>query len=187
MSDFLIQFSSYISNIFSPWILILLNIFLLLLSIPYLDFKKISYKEIVSVNCPNYIKGLIMILISLLLSGTISQIIKNIYKVNRPEYMLVIETGYSFISGHTAVAFAMSFMCLFLLFKYFKDHRYYINILHSVFFISLALLISFSRIMLNVHRYIDVIGGFVIGLLSAYLSIKIYYSIIRYVDKKIYK
>ncbi len=187
MSDFLIYFSSYISNIFSPLMLIFFNIFLCLIYIIYLNLKKIPYKEIFSVNCPNNIKAINMILISLIISGILSQIIKISFKTQRPEYMLVNETGYSFISGHTAVSFSMAFMIIYLLFKYFKDHRYYINILHSVFFISLASLISMSRLVLNVHRAIDLIGGLFVSIITLYLSITIYYSIMRYADKKIFK
>ncbi len=187
MIEFLIYFSSYISNVFSPVSLILVNIFLLSWSIIYLNVKRIPYKELLSVNCPNHIKGLIMIFFSLLISGFLAQIIKISFRVPRPDDMFVKEIGYAFISGHTATAFALGFMCIFLLFKYFKDHRYYVNLLHSVFFMSLASLVSFSRIVLQVHRSIDVIGGFIIGLLSSYISIKLYYSIIRYADKRIYK
>ncbi len=187
MLDFLIQFSLYISNIFSPWMILLLNLFLLSLSFVYLNIKKISYKEILSVNCPNWIKGLIIIFTSLIISGTLSQMIKISFKIPRPQNMLVEEVGYSFISAHSSMSFALAFACIYLLFKYFKDHRNYINILHSIFFISLASIISFSRIILQVHRFIDLIGGLIIGLMSIYLSKMIYYSIIRYADKKIYK
>ena len=178
MIDFLIYFSSYISNVFSPIILILFNIFLCLLYVIYLNIKKISYKEIFSVNCPKSIKAINMIFISLIVSGVLSQIIKISFRTQRPEDMLVDEIGYAFISAHTAMSFSVTFMIIYLLFKYFKDHRYYINLLHSAFFISLASLVSVSRLVLQVHRVIDVIGGFVVAILSTYLSIMIYYSII---------
>lgn len=163
--------------------LILLNLFLLALSFIYLNLKKISYREIFSPNCPNGVKGLMMILISLLISGLLSQIIKISFRVPRPENALVSEIGYSFISAHSAVSFALAFTCIYLLFKYFKDHRYYINVLHSAFFLSLASMIAMSRIMLQVHKFIDLAGGLIIGILSMYLSVKVYYSTIKYINK----
>ncbi len=187
MIDLLLQFSIYISNIFSPWMLLLLNLFLLSLSIIYLNIKHIPIKEIFSVNCPKGIKGLIMIFISLLISGVLSQIIKISFKIPRPTNSFINEIGYSFISAHSAVSFAFAFTCVYLIYKYYSDHRYYINLLHSVFFFSLASMIAYSRIMLHVHRFIDIIGGLLIGVISMYLSVLIYYSSIKYVNKKIFK
>ncbi len=187
MIDFLLQFSIYISNIFSPWMLLLLNLFLLSLSIVYLNIKRIPIKELFSVNCPNGIKGLMMIFISLLISGVLSQIVKISFRIPRPEGAMIEEIGYSFISAHSAMSFALAFTCIYLVFKYYKDHRDYINVLHSAFFLSWASMIAYSRIMLQVHRVIDIFGGLIIGLISVYLSIIIYFSTIKYVNKKIFK
>lgn len=139
------------------------------------------------VNCPNNIKGIIIILLSTIIAVISSQFIKFIYKIPRPENMLVLETGYSFPSGHTTVSFAICSTVIFLLFKYFKDHRFYINYLHTTLFTLTAVPISLSRLVLNVHRPIDIIFGALLGLFSTFLSIKIYYNAIKYIDKKIYK
>jgi undecaprenyl-diphosphatase len=101
--------------------------------------------------------------------------------------MLVFETGYSFPSGHATVSFAVCSTIIFLLFKYFKDHRWYINYLHVTLFTLTALLISSSRIVLQVHRPIDIVFGILFGFISTFLSIKIYYKLILYADKKIYR
>lgn len=188
MPDYLIKLSIYTTNTFSPEVLIMFCIFMLAMSVMYLNIKKIKYKELLSVNCPNNIKGVLLISLSVFLSGILSVIIKSIFKVLRPESMLVFETGYSFPSGHTAMIFSFCFTVIFVLFKYFKDHNHWLlNYLHSSLFISIALLVSFTRLVLEVHRYVDIFGGIILGAISTFLSIKIYYTITKYVDFKIFK
>lgn len=187
MSMFLIQLSIYISIIFSPEFLFLLSLFAISVSFIYLSIKRIPYREILTVNCSNGIKGVIMILLSTIIATLLSQLIKYAYRIPRPQDMLVFETGYSFPSGHTTVAFAICSTIIFLLFKYFKDHRWYINYLHITLFTLTALLIAGTRLVLQVHTLIDIIFGVLFGLTSTYLSIKIYYATMLHIDKKIYK
>jgi undecaprenyl-diphosphatase len=187
MSEFLIELAIRISDIFSPESTVFLSVILIILSVFYLKIKKIKYKEIISVNCPNNIKGILMISISVFIATVLSQLIKFIFKIPRPANMLIPENGYTFPSGHATLAFAVSSICIFLMFKYFKNYKKYINYLYTIIFILTALLIATSRVVLHVHRPIDVIVGALVGILSTFLSIKIYYNITRYVDKKIYK
>ncbi len=162
--------------------------FLLLLSTLYLNIKQIRYREVLSVNCPNNIKGVIMISLSVIISIILSGIVKQIFRVTRPNEMLVLEAGYSFPSGHTAVIFGFSFAVIFILFKYFKNHNHvYLNYLHTTLFLSIALLVSATRIVLGVHRPIDLVFGMLAGFLATYLSIKMYYTITKYVDFKTFK
>jgi membrane-associated phospholipid phosphatase len=186
MSPFAVQFSLYLSNIFSPEVLLLLTLFSISISFIYLNIKQIRYREILGVNCPNSIKGIVIVLLSTVIATILSQVIKFTYKIPRPYDMLVFETGYSFPSGHATVSFAVCSTIIFLLFKYFKDHRWYINYLHVTLFTLTALLISSSRIVLQVHRPIDIVFGILFGFISTFLSIKIYYKLILYADKKIY-
>jgi membrane-associated phospholipid phosphatase len=188
MLEFLIQVSLYVTNIFGPEVVVLFCIFMMLISFIYLNIKQIKYKEILSVNCPNNIKGIIIISLSVFLAGILSLFIKYMFKTLRPENMLVLENGYSFPSGHTAVIFSFCVSAVFILFKYFKDNnRVYLNYLHTALFVSLAFLVAFTRLVLQVHRFVDVIGGVILGVLCTFLSFKIYYNITRYVDFKIFK
>jgi len=188
MPDYLIKLSIYTTNTFSPEVLIMFCVFMLAVSVMYLNIKKIKYREILSVNCPNNIKGVMIISLSVFLSGALSVLFKSLFKILRPENMLVFESGYSFPSGHTAMIFAFCFSVIFVLFKYFKDHNHwFLNYLHSTLFISIALLVSFTRLVLQVHRYIDIVGGIVLAAISTFLSIKIYYTITKYVDFKVFK
>ncbi len=188
MSSFLILLSIYITNMFSPTVLILLCVFMISLSAMYLNVKKIKYREVLSVNCPNNIKGVIVISISVFFAAILSQVLKHVFKIARPSSMFVMESGYSFPSGHASLICAFSFAAVFILFRYFKDHnRKYIIHLHAILFLTIALLVSGTRVLLQVHRPIDISGGIFVGLVSAYLSVKMYYNITKYADFKIFK
>jgi undecaprenyl-diphosphatase len=186
MPIFLIQLSLYISIIFSPEFLLLIALFAISVSFIYLNIKRIHYRELLSVNCPNSIKGVVIICISTIVALLLSQSVKYIFKIPRPLHSLVTETGYGFPSGHASVAFAICAVTIFLLFKYFRDMRSYINYLHVALFSFTAMLIAFSRVVLGVHRWVDIVVGGVIGLCSAYIAVTIYYTLIKYIDKKFY-
>lgn len=188
MSLFLVQLSIYITNTFAPEVLVLFCIFMLALSVLYFNIKEIKYREALSVNCPNSVKGVIVISLSVFIAAILSTVLKFIFKIQRPENMLVLENGYSFPSGHTSMIFAFCFAALFILFRYFKNHNnVYLTYLHTILFVSTALLVSLTRIILQVHRPIDVLGGIVVAIASTYIAIKIYYTITKYVDFKIFK
>jgi membrane-associated phospholipid phosphatase len=186
MSPFQIQFAIFITNIFSPTSLIMLSIASVVASFLYLSYKKVKYREIFSVNCPNNIKGVLMIFSGICVASFLSQILKMIFKIPRPTDMLVPETGYSFPSGHATIAFTVCFIAIFLTFKYFKDHnKPFRSYVHAALFISIAIMVSASRIILHVHRPIDIFGGIIVAAISTYITIKAYYAITKYVDKKI--
>lgn len=70
---------------------------------------------------------------------------------------LLAETGYAFPSGHTMVASAIAFSLFFI-------HKK-----ASYLFMFLALLIGLARVAVGVHFPIDILGGFVLGGLVAFL------------------
>jgi len=103
--------------------------------------------------------------ISLLFSGALSIMIKEIFKVPRPLNPKIEVTGFSFPSGHaqTSAAFWGS-ISLSL-----KEKAI---ILLSVVFISI---VSISRLALNVHYLTDILGGIFFGFIVAlvfYLVLK---------------
>ncbi len=72
-------------------------------------------------------------------------------------FALIHETGYSFPSGHATFFSALAFAI------YFKHKK------AGYIFITLAVLIGLARIMAGVHFPVDILGGFVLGLLIAFL------------------
>ena len=71
-------------------------------------------------------------------------------------------SDYSFPSGHTCASFASAFVYYRLL-----PRKY------GVMTMVLAVLIAFSRLYLGVHYPTDVLGGFLIGVLSSILAYQI--------------
>ncbi|AAK78583.1 membrane-associated phospholipid phosphatase [Clostridium acetobutylicum] len=111
--------------------------------------------------CINKRLGYIMAL-TILFSSTINYYVKCIFKIKRPigtqgvrSLRLQTADGYSFPSGHTQGA-AVFWGCLI---KNIRNR--YIDMLGYV----MIFLVAISRIYLGVHRPIDVIGGFVFGIL----------------------
>lgn len=67
------------------------------------------------------------------------------------------KTGYAFPSGHATFFMAMAFAIYF-------EHKK-----AGYFFILCAILIGIARIAAGVHFPIDILGGFILGILTAYL------------------
>lgn len=87
----------------------------------------------------------------------INEIVKLTFQIPRPctiETNLYCLEGFSFPSGHTAVAFTV-FMGIFYIMR---------NMKHVWVFIF-PVLVGVSRIMLGVHTIYDVFGGAVVGMI----------------------
>ena len=82
----------------------------------------------------------------------------------------MIESGYSFPSGHTTAAMAFG-LSVFLCFK--KKW--------SWVFLLIPLIMGFTRIYFVVHYTTDVLGAILVGGLSALIS----YFVIKYIFKAI--
>ena len=134
----------FITDLFSPRNII---IFSILLAIA-LAYKKRWY----------HFSILIM---SLGLAGAGMTFVKYLVERVRPENSLIIETGFSFPSGHAVMALVF-FSVLFYIF--YKDiANKYIRECAGALAIGMFLLVGFSRLYLNVHWFTDVIGGFALG------------------------
>jgi len=112
---------------------------------------------------------LFMTILAIIISSILNDaILKTIFFRERP-YLLIENVhqlgirwiNSSFVSGHTASSFAAAFVLI----AYYKKFWY--------FFIFLAVLIAYSRIYLGMHYPSDIIGGIIIGALSAFIVFKI--------------
>ena len=149
---FWIYFMNAVTNILSPIVLGSIGI----LGIIYFVYKK------------NYQYSMMTIL-SFTGGYIITVLIKNLVLRLRPEDALILETGYSFPSGHAIAA-----TIFFVLFCYF----YIINIRslilrESLIVLSVLLvaLTAFSRVYLGVHWLSDVLAGIGFGLFWSTLCI----------------
>ncbi|MCF7833672.1 MAG: phosphatase PAP2 family protein [Candidatus Pacebacteria bacterium] len=108
------------------------------------------------------------VLFSSLLSVTIIvNILKTFFEIPRPFLSLPIipflyESGFSFPSGHSAIAFALAFSLYFL-------HKKL-----GVTFIIFAIIIAISRMILGVHYPFDVLVGMIVGMMTSYFFVKLF-------------
>ena len=122
------------------------------------------------------IKDIMFMTITLGVSAGLFVLIKQIIKRPRPEMLdsVIIQGGYSFPSGHSAVAMTVYLTLMILFGKYIKNikTRKVINVLCSL----IIILIGFSRIYLGVHYLSDIIAGFALGIVSTLTCYRIIYG-----------
>jgi undecaprenyl-diphosphatase len=90
--------------------------------------------------------------------------LKHLLHVPRPEHMLVATDNYRFPSGHATMASVV--MCLGIHYAHLYVKNVYTRNLLCVLFVSWYVLVSYSRLYLQVHYPIDVIAGGIIGYLA---------------------
>jgi len=145
--DYLIPKITYLGELGIVWIVI---------SIILIVNKK--YRKI-GITC------ILALLLSLLFTDlSIKQVIQRQrpimrYPIENP--LIAIPKSYSFPSGHTSSSFAAAWVLYRQIDKY------------KLTFLMLAALIAFSRMYLYVHYLSDVIGGILVGIISATLAIVI--------------
>lgn len=118
---------------------------------------------------PKVQQGLVLVL-AVLLSGSLSIVLKYTFNVPRPPDPLVEVSGPSFPSGHAQVSSsfwsALSFMTM----------KKLVAIISAI----VVLGVSASRIFLRAHYGIDVVSGALVGLMVGYAS---YYALAHYLKR----
>ncbi len=114
------------------------------------------------------------VLPAIVISWGLVNITKNLFQIQRPclglEYCL---NDFSFPSGHAAIIFAAMTVALL-----YSNKRKF-----DFTFISLAILVSLSRIFLGLHRWEDIMVGGVIGIFVGYFTYTNYKSIHEFIRK----
>lgn len=89
----------------------------------------------------------------------LTQILKRIFSIDRPLIDAALDaTTYSFPSGHASGSIALYGLLAIIFYR--RSHAFG----WIVFFITLVIFVSFSRVILNVHYFSDVLGGWIVGL-----------------------
>src|SRR5690606_10117263 len=88
--------------------------------------------------------------------------LKLVFARPRPEDSLVEAVGAAFPSGHAFTASALYPFLIYLVWGWTESTPW--RVITSALLGTLALLIGVSRIVLQVHWFSDVLGGFVLGL-----------------------
>lgn len=125
------------------------------------------------------VKKTLVIALVTALSGVLAFMIVNIIKnciqrvrpindlsINNEIRILIEQTDFSFVSGHSTVSFTITFISFWVLKKYYK--------LASLIFLF-PILFAYSRIYLAVHYPVDVL----FGMLSGYLIALSFYKIMQ--------
>lgn len=108
-----------------------------------------------------------IIVLSSLSTWIISEILKNIIRVQRPltEGLIISEPGFSFPSQHSSVTMVIGIVV------YSMDKK-----LGSIL-IVVSLFVALSRVILGVHYLVDVIAGISVGILMGLLFVKLFKNI----------
>lgn len=120
---------------------------------------------------------------NLVIATLLNQLLKYIIQRPRPEgYRLIVESGYSFPSGHSMVSMAFYGLIIYLIWKMVKNKR--IKYVACGILGFLIPMIGFSRIYLGVHYASDVIGGFAISIVYLLLFTNVTRSILQLEKEK---
>lgn len=106
-----------------------------------------------------YYNEMLFLFISVTGASFLMVIIKSIIERPRPELKVIEVVGYSFPSGHATISTALGFTIFYILKDKIKYRKSFLMLC-----IIIPLLISFSRIYLNVHYLSDVLAGISLAL-----------------------
>ena len=116
--------------------------------------------------------SLVLIVYIFIVAG-ITFFMKNIFGRARPnDLVMILESGYSFPSGHSSSSMAFYGFLAYLVYK--SNLLKYKKIILVTLLLSLVLLIGMSRIYLGVHYATDVLAGFMVGLIYLMIFILLY-------------
>lgn len=103
---------------------------------------------------------------AMIASSIAYDVLKVIFSSDRSDIIkLLTETNYGFPAGHALNSAALYTMLIFLTFRYLKKPAF--KIMLSFLFVFLMIAIGLSRIYLGIHKPVDVLGGWMIGIAIA--------------------
>jgi undecaprenyl-diphosphatase len=140
--NFFVGFSKVIAFVFDEVSLIIISLIIAL----YL-WIKVSKKDAVFLG------------FTMILGGAAIYTLKELVQRARPLNEVVSETGFAFPSGHATIAVIFFGLLIYLAFKEKSKMKTVISLI-SAFMI---VLISFTRLYLNVHWFTDVLAGLALG------------------------
>lgn len=126
-------------------------------------------------------KDALVVLGSFGISTAVTYVLKHIFKIPRPEHMLVAETGYRFPSGHATAAGVVTVLAIYFAHKYLKHSSQRIYKYAVYIIVVVWLVISmWARSYLQVHLPVDVICGAIIGIFTTIFTVHIFTKHLSY-------
>ena len=117
-------------------------------------------------------------ILNLIFIFLLNNALKLIFSRSRPsDINLIVESGYSFPSGHAMISLGLYGFLIYLLINSNKTRKF--KIFGMISLIVLIFLIGMSRIYLGVHYVTDVIAGFIISAIYLLLFIRFIYPRIK--------
>lgn len=117
-------------------------------------------------------------ILNLILVFLLNYVLKILFSRNRPaDINLIVETGFSFPSGHAMMSLGIYGFLIYLLLL--SDKNKISKIIGTASLVLLIFLIGISRIYLGVHYATDVIAGFIISASYLLLFIRFIYPKIK--------
>ncbi len=159
-----------------PYIVILLSIVFLLFHHEVLSYKRRFNNEAIWDSfriLKQKWKEIVLVFFSGIFAWVLAHYLKILIESPRPFvvfpyiHSLISETDFSFPSGHATFYMGLAF-------GIFLSHKK-----AGYWFIFFAFLIGIARIMAGIHFPVDILGGFILGALIAYL--------VRFVYDRIFK
>ena len=115
------------------------------------------------------------------MSGIIALIFKYLIKRERPPFMLVEETGFSFPSAHALMTVAFYGLLIYFVIKFIKNRP--AKIILSICLAVLSVVVCISRIYIGVHHTSDVLAGALLGISLVGVSILIFHILNIWAEK----
>ncbi|RXJ02125.1 PAP2 family protein [Anaerobacillus alkaliphilus] len=118
-----------------------------------------------------------LFIIVLLGSTAFNVLVKTLIKRKRPISDLIIESGYSYPSGHTVGAVSLYGIITFLFWRKLETTQGRVSLIF--FSVIMIMIMGFSRIYLGVHYPTDILGAYLLSGIWLYLTIWIYQLIME--------
>jgi undecaprenyl-diphosphatase len=108
-------------------------------------------------------KKLILLFSSVAGGALLNLVLKNIFQRSRPTIpgAYMVETGFSFPSGHSMISLVFYGVIAYLALSYVKSKKWKVFV--TVIILMICALIGFSRLYLGVHFLTDVLAGWAAG------------------------
>jgi len=117
----------------------------------------------------NYKKNAFLLVGAMGGDAVIVTMIKTLVHSERPLNGIMMETGFSFPSGHVTSSKVFFGLLSYFVRQHWKSSK--TKILSSMFFVTITFFVGFSRVYLNVHWFSDVLGGYLLGIFWLTFSI----------------